>query len=445
MEYLFLNLLLLPLVWMIFLGLSFFARLQLSERFLSESVKFLAMIMSLMSLLLSAMVVMNGFEPLVLDYADWIHVGEYDFKIRFIIDFLGVTYALLSSLLIGIIFRFSRNYLHKEEGYFRFIFLLSTLLFALQVISFGRALDIIFFGWELVGTTSVLLISYFYTNSQPVRHSFRAIVSYRFCDMGILAAAAWAHHYMHTTDFNEMSRLLHDPHLHTAGHGGQIALFFVGLFIVWASLAKSGQLPFSSWLPAAMEGPTPSSAIFYGALSIHLGPFLLLRFYDYFHHFPLLLWIIGLIGALSALYATAVGRTRSDAKTMLAYATISQVGIIWVEIALGFTHFAIFHMVAHASLRTWQFLRSSSLIQDFFENPVVHQHETIQRNLSVEKMVSKNLRKKIFLHALHGFHLDYFTQRSLDGLSWPMRAYISFEKKWMNLNNSIATSIFKKR
>jgi NADH:ubiquinone oxidoreductase subunit 5 (subunit L)/multisubunit Na+/H+ antiporter MnhA subunit len=381
---------------------------------------------------------MNGSKPLYLDYPAWIVVDDYLFKIRFVVDLLGSTYALLTSLLIGIIFKFSRNYLHKEEGYFRFILLLTILMFGLMIVSFARSLDLLFAGWEIVGTTSILLIGYFYNQVQPVRHSLKAVVSYRFCDMGIIAAGAWAHHYMHSTDFTLM------PGLVQTAHGGTVALTFIGFFIIWASLAKSGQLPFSSWLPAAMEGPTPSSAIFYGALSSHLGPFLLLRFHEYFVHFPILLWTIGIVGATTALYASAVGRTRSDAKTMLAYATISQVGIIWVEIALGFTQFALFHIVAHASLRTWQFLRSSSLINDFLENPVVLQNEKINRNLSIERFVSRQTRKRIFIHALHGFHLDYFTRKALDVLSAPFRLYIAFEQKWMDMNNSIIKSILRR-
>lgn len=438
MEQLFLCLMIIPFSWFSFLGVSFLIGAQLPERFLSESVKWLSVVMSLIALSLSVSMIVNGSKPLVLDYPAWITVGSYDFKLRFFVDLLGSTYALLTSLLIGIIFRFSRNYLHKEEGYFRFIFLLSILMFGLMIVSFARSLDLIFAGWELVGTTSVLLIGYFYSQTQPVRHSLKALISYRFCDMGILAASAWAHHYLHSTDFTVL------PNLIDHAHCGVTAMTFIGFFIIWASLAKSGQLPFSSWLPAAMEGPTPSSAIFYGALSIHLGPFLLLRFYDYFEHFPILLWTIGIVGAISAIYASAVGRTRSDAKTMLAYATISQVGIIWVEISLGFTKFALFHIVTHASLRTWQFLRSSSLIQDFFENPVVQADEKINRNLSFEKFVPKQTRKKFFLHALHGFHLDYFTGKIIEILCWPVRFYIEFEKKWMDFNNSIVKSILKK-
>lgn len=438
MEHLFLGLIVFPFGWMVILALTFFLRVKLPEALLSESAKWLSVIMCLMSGALCGYIVLKGSPVIKLDYPTWISVASYDFKIRFIIDLLGSTYALLTSLLISVIFRFSQNYLHKEEGYFRFIFLLITLMFGLMLVSFARSLDLLFAGWELVGTASVLLIGYFYNQLQPVRHSLKALVSYRFCDMGILAASAWSHHYLHSTDFTVISSLVENS------HAGYFALTFIGFFIIWASLAKSGQLPFSSWLPAAMEGPTPSSAIFYGALSVHLGPFLLLRFYDYIEHFPVLLWTIGLIGTSSALYASAVGRTRSDAKTMLAYATISQVGLIWLEIALGFTQFALFHIVAHASLRTWQFLRSSSLIQDFFENPVVQAEESIGRNIWMEKFISNNLRKRLYLHALHGFHLDYFTQKILSSLSFPLRMYFLFEARWMNFNNRWVKKILGK-
>jgi len=437
-ESLFTLLLVLPFGWMITLAATFFLRIQIPERILSESVKWLSLFMAIIALTLSTLVILNESKILYLDYPAWIQVDHYTFNLRFMVDLIGSTYALLTALLIGVIFKFSRNYLHKEEGYFRFVFLLTTLMFGLMIVSFARSIDVLFVGWEIVGTTSILLIGYFYNQVQPIRHSIKAVISYRFCDMGILAAGAWSHHYMHSTDFTMLPKLVE------TAHAGPIALTFIGVFIIFASLAKSGQLPFSSWLPAAMEGPTPSSAIFYGALSSHLGPFLLLRFYAYFVHFPVLLWIVAIVGGVSAIYASAVGRTRSDAKTMLAYATISQVGIIWVEIALGFTQFALFHIVAHASLRTWQFLRSSSLIQDFLENPVVLHDTKISRNLSFEKLFSNKTRKKFYILALHGFYLDFFTQKVLDILSSPVRFYIVFEKKWMEWNNSFIKSFLKR-
>lgn len=437
-EKVFAAILITPFLWVCVLALSFFLRINIKENYLSSMVKYLSLFMSVLGTILFVTTFYHHPGIMMENSFNWISVGDHPFQFVFVVDLLGATYALLSSLLIGIIFRFSRNYLHKEQGYFRFIFLLSVLLFGLIIVSFSRALDMLFAGWELVGTTSVLLISYFYMRPQPVKHAFKAIVSYRICDMGILAAAAWAHHYIHSTDF-----ILMHHHIESA-HGG-IALMFIGIFIIWAALAKSGQLPMSSWLPTAMEGPTPSSAIFYGALSIHLGPFLLLRFYEYFKHFPILFWPIGIIGGATAIYASLVGRTRSDAKTMLAYSTMTQVGLIWVEIALGFTNFALFHIITNASLRTWQFLRSASVIQDFTENTVVKQNEFIERKLSVEKLFSLNIRRKLYIHAMHGLHLDYFTQKAINLICFPFRVLIKMEKIIMDWDNLIVRKLVRKK
>jgi NADH-quinone oxidoreductase subunit L len=436
-ENLFLTIFFSPFVWVGLLGVIFFTKIKIPEYILSESLKFYSLYMTTLTLLLFFATWMNPHHKFLYDYAPWIEVGDYNFKIRFIVDTLGATYALLSAALIGIIFKFSRNYLHKEDGYFRFIFLMSILLFGLIIVSFARSLDLMFAGWELVGTTSVLLISYFYTQVNPVRHSLKAIISYRICDMGILAASAWAHHHLHTTDFIALPEALAHSH-------DMVGTLAIGSFVIWASLAKSGQLPMSSWLPTAMEGPTPSSAIFYGALSVHLGPFLLLRFHDYLEHFPVLLWAIGLIGGFSAIYASLVGRTRSDAKTMLGYATITQVGIIWIEIALGFTNFALFHMVTHASLRTWQFLRSSSIIFDFYENPIVQKDVMISRSLSFENVFSKNFKKKVFVHALHGFHLDFFTMKIINFIGFPFKFLMQIENKWMEWDTELLRSLIRK-
>ncbi len=438
-EYNFLALIILPFFWFFSLGVIFFSRIKFTENFLSESSKYLSLILSMLALTLFLQVWHLSPSHLKFDYPSWIKVGHYEFKIRFIVDLLGGTYALLSTFLISTIFRYSRNYLHKEEGYFRFVFLLAVLLFGLMIVSFARTLDFLFMGWELVGTTSVLLISYFYSQVQPVRHALKAIISYRLCDMGILAASAWAHLHLHTTDFSALPEVLAEH-----GHHGEFGFLLIGIFVIWGSLAKAGQLPMSSWLPTAMEGPTPSSAIFYGALSVHLGPFLLIRFHDYLSHFPSLLWSIGIIGGVSSLYATLVGRTRSDAKTMLGYATISQVGLMYIEIALGFTNFAMFHMFTHASLRTYQFLRSASLISDFVDNPRVVPDVLIQRSLPLESLFSKNFRRKIYIHALHSFHLDFMTGRILLGICWPFRAYMKLEDKWMDWDNQLLKKIFGK-
>lgn len=180
----------------------------------------------------------------------------------------------------------------------------------------------------------------------------------------------------------------------------------VAFALLFGTLAKSAQLPMSPWLHRAMEGPAASSAIFYGALSVHLGPLLLLRTSAlWWPHTSVRIAMAG-VGVLTAVYATLVGRTRPDAKTSLAYATMAQLGLMYVEIAVGLHTLALIHMCANAGLRTWQFLRSSSLIQDFQDNPVVGADVLQQRRTHWEGLLPAPLRGRLYLAASRLFWLD---------------------------------------
>ena len=141
----------------------------------------------------------------------------------------------------------------------------------------------------------------------------------------------------------------------------------VGLLLVIASAGKSALFPFSGWLPRAMEGPTPSSAIFYGALSVHLGAFLLLRLSPILHASLILQTIVILLGIISAASGAVMSRVQNDIKVSLAYASLTQVGIIVVEIGLGLHYLALIHIIGHASLRTMQLLRAPTLLRDYSE------------------------------------------------------------------------------
>jgi len=153
--------------------------------------------------------------------------------------------------------------------------------------------------------------------------------------------------------FSEFSGLV-------AQHGSQLAL--LGLFLFAAALIKSAQFPFSYWLPRAMEGPTSSSAIFYGALSVHMGLFLLLRTYPLWQGSVWLRIIIGVFGLITAIVASSITRVQSSAKTQIAYASITQIGIMFIEVAAGLQWLAIIHFVSNASLRTYQLLISPSVV-----------------------------------------------------------------------------------
>ena len=139
----------------------------------------------------------------------------------------------------------------------------------------------------------------------------------------------------------------------------------VGLLLLLAACGKSAQVPFSGWLPRAMEGPTPSSAIFYGGISVHAGAYLLLRCQPILEASPIASAAVIVIGLASAIHGTMVARACSDVKTSLAYSSISQLGVIFVEIGLGLSWLALLHIVGHAMVRTLQFLRAPSMLHDY--------------------------------------------------------------------------------
>jgi NADH:ubiquinone oxidoreductase subunit 5 (subunit L)/multisubunit Na+/H+ antiporter MnhA subunit len=291
----------------------------------------------------------------------WFSAGHYSFHWSLIADRLSIPFATFSAVLLGVVAAFSRRYLHRESGFARFYLLLAIFGAAVEFVVLAGSLDLAFLGWELVGVTSALLIAFFHQRPGPVEHGLRAFVTYRICDVGLLAAGVALHFIVGTSDVGPLS-------------GGPWAGFvvpptwagatIVGLLILWASMGKAAQVPFSGWLPRAMEGPTPSSAVFYGALSIHLGPYLLLRAASILQSSWLAAGTVIAVGALTALHATFVGRTQSDIKSALAYASMTQVGLIYVEIGLGFRYLAVAHIVGHAAIRTLQILRSPSLLHD---------------------------------------------------------------------------------
>jgi NAD(P)H-quinone oxidoreductase subunit 5 len=197
-----------------------------------------------------------------------------------------------------------------------------------------------------------------------VENGLRALITYRVCDVALLTAAVLMHHHLHTASFVEMFGTLPWPEFSPS-----VALTesstLLGLLLIFAAIGKSAQIPATGWLPRAMEGPTPSSAIFYGALSVHAGAFLLLRCSALFEASVVARVFLGTVGTLTFIHSSRVGRVQTKAKSLLAYASSAQLGLIFVEIALGLRYFALAHMVGHACLRALQLLRSPSFLHDY--------------------------------------------------------------------------------
>ncbi len=328
-------------------------------------------------------------------FGSWFAVEDYRFPLVLIADRLSLPFLAMTVVLSGLIGQFSATYLHRESGFFRFFVLLHLFAFGSLLAFAAGSFDLLVGGWEIVGITSVLLIGFFQLRPAPVENALRVFAVYRACDIGLLVAVFAMHHWSGTARFSGgLPRL--------DGKQGVI----VCLLLLLAASGKAAQIPFSGWLPRAMEGPTPSSAIFYGAISIHAGVYLLLRVQPWLAQSALASALVILIGLATAVHGTIVGRASADAKTSLAYASLTQVGVMFVEIGLGWTGIAVAHVLGHATVRTMQFLRSPSMLHDYHQMHSAIGQEEEHARTRMSGLVPQQVRLWLYRWAFDRGHLD---------------------------------------
>lgn len=351
-----------PVLLLSFFLVIFLLQRTLGEMVISKVVQSAVNISLFAALSAAAVMLWQGIPQFPIELSDWVITPNFHLKFEFVLDVLSLSYVLLTLLLCTVIAGFSTRYLHRDPGYARFFVLYSIFLLGMVTAALSDTVETLFAGWELVGLASVLLIAFFHARPAPPRNGLRVWVIYRVCDVALLLAAILMHEVNGAGDFDrlvgESAWPEHDPLL----IGPHFTL--LGVLFLIAAAGKSALLPFSGWLPRAMEGPTPSSAIFYGALSVHLGVFLLLRVSPVLDSAPWLSALVVVLGLLSALFAYLTGRVQTDIKSALAFASLTQVGIIIAEIGLGLRYLALLHLLGHACLRTLQFLRAPSMLHD---------------------------------------------------------------------------------
>jgi NADH-quinone oxidoreductase subunit L len=324
------------------------------------------------------------------------------------VDAASVTMLTLTAALATVVARFSKTYLHREPGHGRFFLLFNLFVTGMSVLSLASRLDHLFVGWELVGISSVLLVGYFHDRAAPVANAVRVLATYRACDAGMLAAVITLH----------VTQAHHALDLPLAAH--EHAGTLVGAMVLLAASGKAGALPFGSWLPRAMEGPTPSSAVFYGGLSVHAGVFLLLRASPLLHGSLALTVATAALGLATAAYGYVVARAQPDAKSRLAYATMVHVGLMFCEIAAGLTQVALVHIVLHSVFRTAQLLRAPSFLHDAAAR-------TAPRG-------TPRWARAVFAHALHGFYLDAWIDHLVVKPVFALaRAARTLEEGWVSI------------
>lgn len=320
---------------------------------------------------------------------------HYTLSFEFYFDRLTAVFLGMAIIMAVLVFTFSRYYMHREQGFKRFYSTLFLFLTGLSLVILAGNFEVLFLGWELIGISSILLIAFYRDRFLPARNALKVFSVYRIGDAFLLAAIWYAHHvFEKNVNFSEFSELV-------AQHGNHIAL--LGFLLLITALIKSAQFPFSYWLPRAMEGPTTSSAIFYGALSVHMGLFLLLRTYPLWEGNTWLRITIAALGFVTAIVATAITRVQSSAKTQIAYASVTQIGIMFIELAVGLHWLVLLHFVSNASLRTYQLLISPSVVSYLVHDQFFHFVPPPQR---IKNTLLGKLRATIYVLSIKEWNMN---------------------------------------
>jgi len=338
----------------------------------------------------------------LLSYGAWSTSHEGGIAIEFLVDRLSLAFAALSTAIAGVVSAFSSRYLHRESGYNRYFVLLAMFVVGMLLVALAGNVAVLFMGWELVGLSSALLVGFFHERPAAVSNAFRVISVYRISDAALLSAAVLLRHVAGTGSLS----LLFGGSAASATTLSATNATFIAVLLIVAVGCKSGLLPVSSWLPRAMEGPTPSSAVYYGSLSIHAGCFLLLRAAPLLEQAPAARLLAGVLGATTAVFAGITTRVQSDVKSSLAYASLTQVGLIVVEIAIGWYTIAFIHLAGHACFRLLQFLSAPNVLHDLhgLEEAMRDHSPAGRRTWTI--LMSDRARHRLFLLALERGFLD---------------------------------------
>lgn len=344
----------------------------------------------------------EGFAPFNLKELSLFKSEGFEFVIDFYFDSITAVYLSVGAILTYLIIRYSKYYLHLETGYKRFFNTILLFFSGYNLTVLAGNFETLFIGWEILGLSSFLLIAFYRERYLPVRNAVKVFSVYRLGDVGILMAMWASHHLWHENiTFAKLANaeLVHD---HLAGHTGMGV--FIAVCLLVAAMVKSAQFPFSFWLPRAMEGPTPSSAIFYGSLSVHFGVFLLLRTFPFWAEQVSVRWLIGAVGAVTALVGMSIARIQSTIKTQIAYASIGQLGLMFIEIALGLQTLALIHFAGNAFLRTYQLLISPSVVAYMIRDKF---YRLEPRKSNVESAMPGRLSATMYVLAMREWYMEW--------------------------------------
>lgn len=293
-------------------------------------------------------------EPIFAELFTWMEVGSFSVDIAYQLDQLSILMTLVVTGVGFLIHLYSIGYMWHDEGYWKFFAYLNLFIFAMLNLVMADNLLLLFLGWEGVGLCSYLLIGFWYSDMDKSDAAKKAFLYNRVGDFAFLVAMFMTFQYVGSLDF--------DVILGNLDAIPSDATFWIGLLMFIGATGKSAQIPLFVWLPDAMAGPTPVSALIHAATMVTSGLYLISRMSPMFVMSPEIMMIIAAIGALTALVAATIAITQNDIKRVLAYSTVSQLGYMFLALGSGAFTAAMFHVVTHAFFKACLFLGSGSVI-----------------------------------------------------------------------------------
>ena len=295
--------------------------------------------------------------PLVQHYGSWISVGSLHVDFSFVLDQLSLTMLLIVTGVGFLIHVYSVGYMHGDKGYWRYFAYMNLFLFFMTLLVLAGNVLLMFVGWEGVGLASYLLIGFWYQRTTAADAGKKAFIVNRIGDFGFLIGIFLLLGNFGTLTFSEIAaKLAGSP----GWTGGILTTICICLLI--GATGKSAQLPLYVWLPDAMEGPTPVSALIHAATMVTAGVYMIARTHFLFDRSPLAMLIVAIIGAATALFAATIGLVQTDIKRVLAYSTISQLGYMFLACGVAAYSAGIFHLMTHAFFKALLFLAAGSVI-----------------------------------------------------------------------------------
>jgi NADH-quinone oxidoreductase subunit L len=312
----------------------------------------------------------------VITLFSWIPVGALHIDVALLADPLSITMALFITGIGSLIHLYAIGYMHGDPNFSKFFLYLNLFVFSMLMLVLGENLLVTFLGWEGVGACSYFLISFWHTRDSAAVAGKKAFVTNRIGDFGVMTAMFLAFSTIGSVSYSSINEAAH------TGALAPVTATAIGLLLFVGACGKSAQLPLYLWLPDAMEGPTPVSALIHAATMVTSGVFLMTRMSPVLHaSYEWAPMVIACVGAATALFAASIAVAQNDIKKVLAYSTVSQLGYMFLAVGSGAYVAAIFHMVTHAFFKALLFLGSGSVIHG------MHHEQDMRRMGALRKLM----------------------------------------------------------